>query len=52
MRKMRKPMVGAKLGPIRFDQVAEGFGARGCGSKTRGNFRRQSARDSGLIGPP
>ena len=29
MRKMRKPMVGAKLGPIRFDQVAEGFGARG-----------------------
>ena len=29
MRKMGKPMVGAKLGPIRFDQVAEGFGARG-----------------------
>jgi len=29
MRRMRKPMVGAKLGPIRFDQVAEGFGARG-----------------------
>jgi acetolactate synthase-1/2/3 large subunit len=29
MRKMGKPMVGAKLGPIRFDQIAEGFGARG-----------------------
>jgi acetolactate synthase-1/2/3 large subunit len=29
MRKMGKPMVGAKLGPIRFDQVAQGFGARG-----------------------
>jgi acetolactate synthase-1/2/3 large subunit len=29
MRKMGKPMVGAKLGPIRFDQVAQGFGA--CG---------------------
>jgi acetolactate synthase-1/2/3 large subunit len=29
MRKMGKPMVGARLGPIRFDQVAEGFGARG-----------------------
>ena len=29
MQKMGKPMVGAKLGPIRFDQVAEGFGARG-----------------------
>jgi acetolactate synthase I/II/III large subunit len=29
LRKMGKPMVGAKLGSIRFDQVAEGFGARG-----------------------
>jgi acetolactate synthase-1/2/3 large subunit len=29
MRKMGKPMLGAKLGPIRFDRVAEGFGARG-----------------------
>ena len=29
MRKMGKPMVGAKLGPIRFDRVAQGFGA--CG---------------------
>jgi acetolactate synthase-1/2/3 large subunit len=29
MRKMGKPMVGCELGPIRFDQVAEGFGARG-----------------------
>lgn len=29
MRKMGKPMVGARLGPIRFDQVAQGFGARG-----------------------
>jgi len=29
MRKMGKPMIGCELGPIRFDQVAEGFGARG-----------------------
>lgn len=29
MRKAGKPMVGCELGPIRFDQVAEGFGARG-----------------------
>jgi len=29
MRKMGKPMVGAKLGRVRFDQVAKGFGARG-----------------------
>jgi acetolactate synthase-1/2/3 large subunit len=29
MKKMGNPMVGAELGPIRFDRVAEGFGARG-----------------------
>ncbi len=29
VRKMKKPMVGCELGPIRFDQVAEGFGAHG-----------------------
>ena len=29
VRKMKKPMVGCELGPIRFDLVAEGFGARG-----------------------
>jgi len=28
-RRRRSIPVGAKLGPIRFDQVAEGFGARG-----------------------
>jgi acetolactate synthase-1/2/3 large subunit len=29
MKKVGNPMVGAELGPIHFDQVAEGFGARG-----------------------